>query len=130
MQVTNTRNRLLRQYIIALILNISKNEQTTNIMQANNEGLIACIEGIAQEASKGCGLSHDVYVQKFSGMIDAKFGNAEPELRAAAISIAVKYDYATKAEIASLMEELAEDGCCSHGLTADTCPCGCFENDF
>lgn len=98
-------------------------------MPVENEDLTSIIEAIASEACRGCGLSHDVYVQKFSGMIDAKFGSAEPALRDAAIEIARKHDYATREEISEAIREMVEEGYCSHGLTADTCPYGCFEND-
>jgi hypothetical protein len=99
-----------------------------NAMPMDNADLVSCIEALALEAARRCGQSHEVYVQKFSGMIDLKFGDSEPALRDAALAIARKHDYSTSEEIAAHIEEIAKDGCCHHGMTADTCPCGCFEN--
>jgi len=38
-----------------------------------------------------------------------------------------EYGYKTQAELEQLyQEEKEESGICRHGLTEDTCPCGCF----
>jgi hypothetical protein len=97
-------------------------------MSIDNAELDSRIEALAMEAAKRCGQSHDVYVQKFSGIVDQMFGNSEPALRDAALAIARKHDYSTSEEIAAHIEEMEKDGYCRHGLTADTCQCGCFEN--
>ncbi|RMN19057.1 putative regulatory protein, partial [Pseudomonas cannabina] len=37
------------------------------------------------------------------------------------------YDYLSPSEIEAHMDDNRSHGICSHGLTEDTCPCGCFE---
>ena len=93
-------------------------------MIAQND-LKACIEAMADEAGKGCGQIHDLYVRKFSGMVDVRFGLASDEVRNEAIQIARQFDYSTPEELAADADEMAESGFCSHGLDPNCCPLGC-----
>ena len=45
-------------------------------------------ETAAAQATKGCGLSHDYYVERFSSAIDAQLGRLPEEQRAQALKIA------------------------------------------
>ena len=58
----------------------------------------ALCETAAAQATKGCGLSHDYYVERFSSAIDAQLGRLPEEQRAQALKIAQEWDYATPAE--------------------------------
>ncbi|WP_122252807.1 regulator [Pseudomonas savastanoi] len=63
-----------------------------------------------------------------SQMIEA-FGNDEmaPEAADAFSYARSDYDYRSPSEIKAAREVNRIHGICSHGLTKDTCPCGCFE---
>lgn len=39
-----------------------------------------------------------------------------------------EYCYITPSEIAAMDAENESEGVCGHGLTVNTCPCGCFED--
>lgn len=83
---------------------------------------------MAAEVRNGCGLVYETYAIKFSGMVDAFFVNSDQRERVAAIHIAQdEFGYLTPAEIKKVKDEMDADGCCRHGLDAQTCPCGCFE---
>ncbi len=53
----------------------------------NSRGRALC-ETAAAQATKGCGLSHDYYVERFSSAIDAQLGRLPEEQRAQALKIA------------------------------------------
>ena len=38
--------------------------------------------------------------------------------------------YATPEELEQSRNEMADMGCCSHGLDPDCCPCGCGDTDL
>lgn len=102
-------------------------DETLMINDSPLTNMTAEIANMADEASRTCGLSFDVYVQQFSRMVDANYAKSSPEIRAAAIEIALQHDYCSPDEIKELHRELSSSGYCSHGLDRDTCPCGCFE---
>ncbi len=87
------------------------------------------IEAMAVQANQGCGQVYELFLERFSGMVDSAFppGSFDRE-RAVAIAISVG-GYATPEEIAQARIEAAEMGCCSHGLDPNCCPCGCGEYD-
>ncbi|ARA79339.1 regulator [Pseudomonas amygdali pv. lachrymans] len=63
-----------------------------------------------------------------SRMIET-FGGDEtsPEVAEAFAYARYAYDYLSPSEIEAHMDDNRSHGICSHGLTEDTCPCGCFE---
>ncbi|WP_117140443.1 regulator [Pseudomonas amygdali] len=69
-----------------------------------------------------------VYEHFCSEMIET-FGDDEmsPEAADAFSYARSDYDYRSPAEIRAAREVNRSHGICSHGLTKDTCPCGCFE---
>ena len=84
---------------------------------------------LAKESSSGCGCSYEVYVDKFSAAVDRAVESLPEPLRLAVITEAKRsHDYSTATEIAERIENDALAGYCRHGLTSDTCPCGCFED--
>jgi hypothetical protein len=82
---------------------------------------------IAKESSKRCGLSHTVYVDKFSSAIDSVLCHLSAEAKNAFIDIAREWDYGTPEERYEEQVSLKEQGYCSHGLEFDCCPAGCGE---
>ena len=89
----------------------------------------ALCETAAAQATKGCGLSHDYYVERFSSAIDAQLGRLPEEQRAQALKIAQEWDYATPAERQETQDWNAEHGYCSHGIEFGYCPAGCDRDD-
>lgn len=87
------------------------------------------IEAMAVQANQGCGQIYELFLERFSGMVDRAYppGCLDRE-RAIAIANAVG-GYATPEEIAQSQIEADEMGCCSHGLDPDCCPCGCGDLD-
>lgn len=77
------------------------------------------------QANKGCGLSWELFAQLFSASVDSHFASDDVAVRTAAISMATDMGYQTPEQISILLQELEDDGCCSHGLDPDCCPCGC-----
>ncbi len=82
-------------------------------------------ENMAKEAHKGCGLSHDYYVELFSAAVDGALGMLPKEHRKQAILIARDWDYASIEEREEQQEWLSENGYCSHGIELGCCPAGC-----
>lgn len=83
-------------------------------------------EAAAAQAMDGCGLSFDYYVERFSLSIDAQVSRLPEDQRAKALQIAAQeWDYATPAERQEIQDWLADNGCCSHGITLGCCPAGC-----
>jgi hypothetical protein len=80
---------------------------------------------LAAQAARGCGASHGLYVQRFSELIDAKISGLPASVRATAIAQAERWDYLSAERRAKVPMELADGGCCSHGLEPDCCPMGC-----
>ncbi|MDO0843939.1 hypothetical protein EIQ06_04455 [Xanthomonas campestris pv. campestris] len=85
----------------------------------------ALCETAAAQAMKGCGLSHDYYVERFSSAIDTQVGRLPESQRAQALQIAQKWDYATPAARQEAQDCNAENGYCSHGIELGYCPAGC-----
>ncbi|CAE6842553.1 hypothetical protein [Paraburkholderia aspalathi] len=88
----------------------------------------ARITKMADEAVRRCGLSHEYYVRLLCGTVEAMLLEFAPEMRPAIAVIAQRFDYVTPDELATAEAEMAAHGYCTHGLTAQTCPCGCFEH--
>ena len=82
-------------------------------------------EKLAREAVKGCGLSHDYYVELFSLSVDRALEQLPDTDRPLAVSIASDWDYATTDERKENQEWLSENGYCTHGITLGCCPAGC-----
>lgn len=79
---------------------------------------------LAKNAMKGTGLSHDLFVEMFSGGVERILDAMPDEWRARAQDIAREFDYATRAELEKMWDEQAAMGYCSHGLDPSLSPCG------
>ncbi|HEI8721401.1 TPA: hypothetical protein SLF58_002646 [Serratia marcescens] len=85
----------------------------------------ALCETEATKAVKGCGLSHDYYVERFSSVIDMQVRRLPEDQRAQALQIAQDWSYATPAQRQATQDWNAEHGFCSHGISLGCCPAGC-----
>jgi hypothetical protein len=86
------------------------------------------LEKLASDAHRGCGLSYDLFAERFSAAVDRHYPPTSP-LREAALELAVGIGYLTPDEIAQAQEDMANDGCCTHGLDPNCCPAGCGDID-
>lgn len=86
---------------------------------------LAVCEELSEEASRGCGLSYEFFVQKFSAAIEGRLLEFPENHRQRAIEIAGQYGYATSDEILETQEYFEEIGVCPHGIDLGCCPAGC-----
>lgn len=89
----------------------------------------AVCEAAAEEAMKGCGLSHDYYVDRFSSAIDRQVHHLPEYQRVQALQIAKEWDYTTRAERQETQDWNAKHGYCTHGIELGYCPAGC-DSDY
>lgn len=83
-------------------------------------------ETAAAQASRGCGLSYDCYVERFSSAIDEQVHRLPEDQREQALQIAKQdWDYATPAERQEARDWNAQNGYCAHGIELGCCPAGC-----
>lgn len=94
------------------------------VIAVPNPEIAARISELATEAASGCGCSHDWYVRQFSSMVDGYIESLPPEDRDEALRIAKRHDYYAGPE-PEFVNGFDKDGYCVHGLTWQTCPCGC-----
>lgn len=87
---------------------------------------ITC-ERLASDSNHGCGLSHDLFVCRLSGAVEAAVLQLPEVHRAKALYIAREWDYATRSEIDEMQQWNAENGYCCHGIELGCCPAGCDE---
>jgi hypothetical protein len=59
------------------------------------EEINATLVRLADAAMKDCGLSHNLYVKRFSSAVDREFSGAPAEVLAIVHDIASEFDYAT-----------------------------------
>lgn len=103
-------------------------EQLTRSLGLTPDGRFPTVEdkirAMFQQANEGCGLSYELFLRQFSGMVDRVFPLGHPD-RESAVKIANAVGgYATQEEL----DEDKMDGC-MHGLDPDCCPCGCGDMD-
>ncbi|GKS92579.1 hypothetical protein [Acidovorax sp. SUPP2539] len=82
-------------------------------------------EKMADQAFRGCGLSHHYYVKRFSAEIDNALKTIPAEFHAQAKETAQYFDYASIDEIQETEQSNADNGFCAHGIDDDCCPFGC-----
>ncbi|GKS86968.1 hypothetical protein AVMA1855_22470 [Acidovorax sp. SUPP1855] len=88
----------------------------------------AC-QKLADQAAKGCGLSHDYYVKRFSIEIDNALKTLPAEFHPQAKKAAEFFDYASVDQIQETDQLNAANGICAHGIDEDCCPLGCGDRD-
>lgn len=80
------------------------------------------LERFANSAMAGCGLSYELFVQRFSEDVDRYSSRLSDDVAAAFINHASsQFDYATEAE----RYPGDDDDCCSHWFEYGYCPLGC-----
>lgn len=80
------------------------------------------LERFDKLAMAGCGLSHEIYVQKFSESVDGYCSRLSDDVAAAFVRHAsARFDYATEVE----RYPADDDNCCSHWFEYGYCPVGC-----
>lgn len=83
------------------------------------------VDDFYSQACKQYSTYETMVIKGFARLMDDHF---DPVTDKDAFDYARKeYDYLNPSEIAAMDAENAEDDVCGHGLTSDTCPCGCFE---
>lgn len=92
------------------------------------EGIETELSAMASEAQRGCGLSYELFVKRFSSDADDYLDMLEPSFRAMGEEIATAMGYATQQERDKMQEEIEESGGCSlTGIDPWCCPCGRHE---
>ncbi len=87
------------------------------------------LRAMAAQANRGCGQSYELFLERFSGMVDFAYPMGSYE-RDKAVKMAMAIGgYATPEELERSRDEMAEMGYCCHGLDPDCCPCGCGDID-
>ncbi|MGH1377122.1 MAG: hypothetical protein ACRBCK_12350 [Alphaproteobacteria bacterium] len=120
----NTVTSINDTEIEAIITELEKKWIAEKSQFVESAWLKLCDE-LSQEASKGCGLSFDYFVEKFSVSIDYRLSKLPENHQQRAMEIAKQYGYATPEEIEENKEFLDDMGYCSHGIELGCCPAGC-----
>lgn len=94
----------------------------------NESHWISVFEEISRNASKRCGLVHDIYQRLFSEGVDEAVSTLPDSERELAIALAKEeFDYLTQDEVEEQKQSNLDSNLCSHGLDPDCCPLGCGE---
>ncbi|MDH0096551.1 hypothetical protein N7333_08185 [Pseudomonas sp. GD04158] len=92
----------------------------------DEQAWLAVCNTAATQARKGCGLSYDYYVDRFSAAIDTHIDQLPACQRVQALQIATEeWGYATPAERQETQNWNTEHGYCAHGIELGYCPVGC-----
>ncbi|MEZ9698105.1 hypothetical protein AB4455_01105 [Vibrio sp. 10N.261.46.E12] len=86
------------------------------------------IDQLAKEAHQGCGLSYELYGQRFQSSVDALLERLPNDKRDSVIALAKKHDYIHEQPNHAPVSTLDWDDdtqYCSHGIDIDCCPAGC-----
>jgi hypothetical protein len=89
----------------------------------------ARLEQLAAEANRGCGLSYDLFVDRFSASVDAAYPPGAPD-RETALELARPLGYETPEARAAAHEDMRDQGYCSHGIERNCCPAGCGDAEY
>src|SRR3546814_469874 len=116
----------LEVFIMSIIACDTPSQPIGNNCSALDEAAWRAIcEAVAADAMKGCGLSHDYYVERFSFAIEGRVNQLPESQRAQALQIVQEWDYATPAQRQETQDWNAKHGYCSHGIELGYCPAGC-----
>lgn len=92
------------------------------------EGIDAELSAMADTSRRGCGLSYELFVKRFSQNVDDFLDELEVPFRDPALEIAKGKGYATPEECQAMQDEIEESGGCSlTGIDPWCCPCGNHE---
>jgi hypothetical protein len=94
----------------------------------SREGLDEWLGEMASSARRGCGLSYELFVKRFSEMVDEALDLVDPVYQQLAIEIASSHGYATAKDLDEMQDEIeASGGCSLTGIDPWCCPCGRHE---
>jgi hypothetical protein len=84
------------------------------------------VDDFYSQACKQYSTYETMVIKGFARLMDDHF---DPVADKDAFDYARKtYDYLNPSEIAAMDSDNESEGVCGHGLTVNTCPCGCFED--
>lgn len=86
-------------------------------------------EMAATGARRSCGLVYELYVERFSEVIDGLLLSLPVALQERARAIASEWGYESVSRRAAAQQVAAEHGFCSHFLDPYNCPVGCGDSD-
>ncbi|WP_454875161.1 hypothetical protein [Paraburkholderia xenovorans] len=92
------------------------------------DGIDAELTEMADAARRGCGLSFELFVKRFSQEVDDFLDALEMPFQDLALAIAKDKGYATMEERQAMQDEIEESGgCWLTGIDPWCCPCGNHE---
>lgn len=92
------------------------------------DGIEAELTTMAGDARRGCGLSYELFVKRFSQDVDGLLDVMESPYQSLALEVARQKGYATQEERKAMQDEIEETGGCSlTGIDPWCCPCGRHE---
>ncbi|MDU8456801.1 regulator [Pseudomonas syringae group sp. J254-4] len=96
---------------------------------SQNSEITKRVDVLYSEACREYPTYETLVFEHFCSQMIETFGDDElaPEAADAFSYARSDYDYRSPSEIMAAREVNRSHGICSHGLTKDTCPCGCFE---
>jgi len=107
---------------------VSTDVQTVGNLLTTREAIEEWIKRFSEEAIHGCGCSYELFVKRFSTLIDSNIDAIEPVHQAMAMEIARQHDYASPDDLKKMQQDIEESGGCSvTGIDAECCPCGRHE---
>ena len=83
--------------------------------------LASLIQDIYNQTSKGCGLSYELFSERFSNMLDHHIDTLDEPERSWFIERAIELGYVLPNE----RIDVNEQGVCVHYFDANCCPLGC-----
>ena len=120
----NTVPSIIDAELDAIITELEKDWLAEKNKFDENAWLKICDE-LSQKATRGCGLSYEVFVEKFSAAIEDRLSVLSEDHKKSEIEIARGYGYATPEEIEKTREQYDDMGLCTHGIDLGCCPAGC-----
>lgn len=90
-----------------------------------NEDWLEAFQSFADQAARTCASSHDLYVEKFSFLVDLAIQHQTLERQLQLLEIAKTMDYASRSEIEETRRWNDDNGYCKHGIELGCCPAGC-----
>ncbi len=83
------------------------------------------IQQLATTAHRGCGLSYELFVERFSSAVDEYVGALSEDEAEAAMKAARNHGYTSASELSEGWE--GRENLCQHRLDPDHCGHGCGE---
>lgn len=98
---------------------------TTDVMSFHPAQWSELCVRLAAQASRNCGMVHDLYQRRFSELVDQRLREIPEAHHPAALEVAYRWDYLSPEGRTLARQEMADQGYCTHGLDPHFCPMGC-----